>query len=38
MNKENHKEIAAAKKAAQDVLLHNANGPFHGLPRTAVWG
>ena len=21
-----------------DVLLHNARGPFHGLPRTAGWG
>jgi hypothetical protein len=38
MNKGNHKEIAAAKKAALDVLLHNANGPVHGLPRTAGWG
>lgn len=30
--------INAAKKAAIDVLLHNAHGPFHGLPRTAAWG
>ena len=32
------KDIEAAKKAALDVLLHNAHGPFHGLPRTAGWG
>src|ERR1700685_2409803 len=31
-------EIESAKKAAIDVLLHNAEGPFHGLPRTAGWG
>jgi len=32
------KEIAAAKKAAVEVLLHNAVGPFEGLPRTAGFG
>jgi Alkaline and neutral invertase len=31
-------EIEASKKAALDVLLHNAHGPYHGLPRTAGWG
>jgi hypothetical protein len=31
-------EIGAAKNAALEVLLHNAHGPFHGLPRTAGWG
>ena len=31
-------EIEAAKKAALEVLIHNAHGPFHGLPRTAGWG
>jgi hypothetical protein len=31
-------EIEAAKNAAMEVLLHNAHGPFHGLPRTAGWG
>ncbi len=31
-------EIRAAKNAALEVLLHNAHGPFHGLPRTAGWG
>ncbi|MCB0596631.1 MAG: hypothetical protein KDD28_21260 [Phaeodactylibacter sp.] len=34
----NWPEIQAAKKAALEVLLHNAHGPFHGLPRTAGWG
>jgi hypothetical protein len=32
------KEIEEAKKAALEVLLHNAHGQFHGLPRTAGWG
>jgi hypothetical protein len=31
-------EIEKAKQAAIEVLLHNASGPFHGLPRTAGWG
>jgi len=31
-------EIEQAKQAALEVLLHNAHGPFHGLPRTAGWG
>lgn len=31
-------EIEEAKKAAMEVLLHNAHGPFQGLPRTAGWG
>jgi hypothetical protein len=30
--------IEAAKQAALEVLLHNAHGPFQGLPRTAGWG
>ena len=30
--------IQDAKKAAMDVLLHNASGPCEGLPRTAGWG
>lgn len=38
MKKENEQQIELAKKAALEVLLHNANGPFHGLPRTAGWG
>ena len=31
-------KIENAKNAALEVLLHNAKGPFHGLPRTAAWG
>ena len=31
-------EIEEAKKAALEVLLYNAVGPYHGLPRTAGWG
>ena len=31
-------EIEDARKAAVEVLLHNAHGPYHGLPRTAGWG
>ena len=31
-------EIQEAKKAALEVLLHNAHGPFSDLPRTAGWG
>ena len=34
----NQQDIEEAKKAALQVLLHNAHGPFHGLPRTAGWG
>ena len=38
MQANNRKEIEEAKKAALEVLLHNAQGPYHGLPRTAGWG
>lgn len=38
MNPANILEIEEAKKAALIVLLHNAHGPYHGLPRTAGWG
>jgi Alkaline and neutral invertase len=38
MQKIEKEDIEAAKKAALDVLLHNAKGPFQGLPRTAGWG
>ncbi len=34
----NRQEIIEAKKAAVEVLLHNAHGSYHGLPRTAGWG
>lgn len=30
--------IEQAKQAAIKVLLHNAHGPYRGLPRTAGWG
>lgn len=30
--------VQEAKQAALDVLLHNASGPYGGLPRTAGWG
>ena len=30
--------VTQAKRAALEVLLHNANGPVDGLPRTAGWG
>jgi len=30
--------IKLAKEAALEILLHNAKGPFQGLPRTAGWG
>ena len=38
MKTENLQKIEEAKKAAIEVLLHNAHGPFDGLPRTAGWG
>lgn len=38
MNLENNQLVASAKKAAIEVLLHNAHGPYQGLPRTAGWG
>ena len=38
MQTANRQEIEKAKKAALEVLLHNAHGPYHGLPRTAGWG
>jgi len=30
--------IAEAKEVAIEVLVHNSNGPYQGLPRTAGWG
>jgi len=38
MKTTDQQEIEEAKKAAIEVLQHNAHGPFHGLPRTAGWG
>ena len=31
-------DIEEARQAAIDVLLHNMNGPYQQLPRTAGWG
>ncbi len=38
MKTSDQQEIEEAKKAAIEVLLHNAHGPYRGLPRTAGWG
>jgi hypothetical protein len=38
METSDQQHIEEAKKAAIEVLLHNAHGPYHGLPRTAGWG
>lgn len=38
MDAKNIKLLNEAKNAALEVLLHNAMGPFNGLPRTAGWG
>jgi hypothetical protein len=38
MEETSRASIEQAKGAALRVLLHNARGPFQGLPRTAGWG
>jgi len=39
MNNEQNKNLVnQAKEAAIKVLLHNAHGPYRGLPRAAGWG
>ena len=38
MDEKSLTSINQAKEAALRVLLHNARGPFQGLPRTAGWG
>ena len=38
MQAANWQKIKEAQKAAIEVLLHNAHGSYHGLPRTAGWG
>lgn len=38
MKKQDKTVIEQAKHAAVEVLLHNANGPYDGLFRTAAWG
>src|SRR5690554_3638366 len=38
MTSEDRELIERTKRAAVEVLLHNSEGPFHNLPRTAGWG
>ncbi len=38
MDSSEQHQLESAKQAATQVLLHNAVGPFDGLPRTAGWG
>ena len=38
MHNDDKKLIKDAKTEALKVLVHNAHGPFRGLPRTAGWG
>jgi hypothetical protein len=38
MDKRDVNLIERAKEAAIKVLLHNAHGPYRGLPRVAGWG
>jgi hypothetical protein len=38
MFRERHTSVEQTKRAAIQVLLHNARGPHQGLPRTAGWG
>ena len=33
-----NRSVQTARRAALEVLLHNATGPYDGLPRTAAWG
>ena len=37
MEPANWQEIEKAKKVALEVMLHNAHGPYQGLPKTAGW-
>jgi len=38
MDRHSRHLVENAKQAAIKVLLHNAHGPYRGLPRTAGWG
>jgi hypothetical protein len=38
LEKTSKKLIDRAKEGAIEVLLHNAHGPYRGLPRAAGWG
>jgi hypothetical protein len=33
-----HRDVEEARRGALEVLLHNMEGPYDGLPRTAGWG
>ena len=38
MENRDRQMVERAKEAAIEVLLHNAHGPYRGLPRAAGWG
>lgn len=38
MERRRRDPVAEARQAALEVLLHNARGPYQGLPRAAGWG
>jgi len=38
MRSEDRILVERAKKAAEEVLVHNMHGPYRGLPRVAGWG
>ena len=38
MNEQQWASVRETKKAALEVLQHNARGPYHSLPRAAGWG
>jgi transposase len=38
LDKKNRELTDRAKEAAIEVMLHNAHGPYRGLPRAAGWG
>lgn len=38
MDKREKNLVEKAKEAAVEVLVHNAHGPYRGLPRAAGWG
>lgn len=38
MNRKERSFIDRAKQSALEVLVHNAHGPYRGLPRAAGWG
>jgi len=38
LNQNDRQLVESARGAAIEVLLHNAHGPYRGLPRAAGWG